>query len=75
MKKALSSVSEQICEGEEEYHLRDERRSYGSEEKEMLPTRLMQGQKRLQTHGDNSEQGLVMQAGSSGLSGREDLNK
>lgn len=76
MKKALPSVSERVCEGEEEYCLRDERSHYESEEKEMLPTRPMQGQRRLQTQGDNSKHGPEMQAGSPGLSGREeDLSK
>lgn len=76
MKKALPSVSERVCEGEEEvYGWRHERSHYGSE-KEMLPTRLIQGQRRLQTQGDNSKHGLEMQAGSPGLSGRgEDLSK
>lgn len=44
MKKVLSSVSERVYEGKEElYCLIDERSHYGSEEEQLLSTRLMQG--------------------------------
>jgi len=77
MKKALPSASERAGEDKEDvYCLIDERSHYRSAEEQMLSTRVMQGQRRLQNQGDNSKHGLQIQAGSPGLSGiQEDLSK
>lgn len=73
MKAAFSSASERVHEGtEKSYCWRDERSRYRSEEEQMLSSRLMQGQRRLQKQGDDSKHGLERQAGLPGLSGTQE---